>query len=173
MYLIDATYFYAGPLAIENANGSDDENNNSAAVCETIDAYIERYQPEFLTYMVGESVASLITAHLAKTDEDGDEYDADYEDSDADELCSWLRLAFAHYVYYMIVRDANQQMTATGLVKLKCANENQPPRQRMVRVWNEMVELNKRFIVWAKTDSCGYSIYYYPSMITPINQYNI
>lgn len=62
-------------------------------------------------------------------------------------------------------------MTVTGLVKIKSANENQPPRQRMVKVWNDMVQLNKRFVEWAELSD--YDVYYNVEMITQINQYNI
>ena len=62
-------------------------------------------------------------------------------------------------------------MTITGLMKLKSANDNQPPLQRMVKVWNDMVQLNMQFVLWAET--CIYDVYYYVEMITPINQFNL
>lgn len=166
MNLIDCSYFYVGPLQIMNARPIDDLDNNAADVQATIIGYIERYQDEFLLKMVGKDVAHAVTLYLARREED-----ENYTDKRAEELCEQLRPSFAHYVYFKLVGDVNQTMTITGLMKLKSANDNQPPRQRMVKVWNDMVQLNKQFIEWAETSD--YDVYYYVEMITPINQYNL
>ena len=179
MNLIDCSYFYTGPLAIENAKAHGDMDNNAYAVQEAITGYIEHYQDEFLRNMVGDALAETVVKHLADTEayeqalanaEDGEVVEP-YVDEDAEELCEKLRQSFAHYVYFKMVGDVNQTMTITGLVRLKSANDNQPPRQRMVSVWNHMVELNKKFVKWAETSS--YEVYYHVSMVTPINQFNL
>lgn len=179
MNLIDCSYFYSGPLAIENAKATDDVDNNAFAVQEAINGYIERYQEEFLDAMVGSAVADVVTTHLAALEayqqaldgaEEGETVEP-YSDDDADELCAKLRLPFAHYVYFKMVGDVNQTMTVTGLMRIKSANDNQPPRQRMVSVWNDMVKLNKKFVAWADTSS--YEVFYHINMVTPINQFNI
>jgi hypothetical protein len=179
MNLIDCSYFYVGPLQIMNAKPTDDLDNNAYAVDEAITAYIERYQDEFLNDMVGKDVADVVTDYLAHLEAyqqaleaaaEGEE-PAPYVDESAEELCSKLRLPFAHYIYFKIVGDANQTMTITGLVTLKTANEYQSPRHRMVKVWNDMVRLNKDFIKWAETSV--YDVFYHVNMITPINQYNL
>lgn len=166
MNLIDCSYFYVGPLQIENASPIDDLDNNAIAVQEAITGYIERYQGEFLLKMVGKDVAHAVTLYLAKREED-----EEYTDEAMEELCQQLRPSFAHYVYFKLVGDVNQHMTITGLMKMKSANENQPPRQRMVKVWNDMVNLNKQFVEWAETSD--YDVFYHVEMITPINQYNL
>lgn len=166
MNLIDCSYFYAGPLQIENAKPTDDLANNAYAVQEAIDGYVVMYQGEFLRKMVGESLADMVEGYLAaKT------ADPQHEDPVAEELCSRLRLPFAHYVYFKMAGDFNQQMTVTGLMLMKSSNNAQPPRQRMVRVWNDMVSLNRRFIDWAA--GSDYDVYYHTEMITTINQYNL
>ena len=166
MNLIDCSYYYAGPLQIMNAKPTDDLNNNAYAVDEAITAYIERYQDEFLEAMVGDVVKTVITDYLAER-----EANDEYVNEAVEELCSKLRLSFAHYIYFKIVGDANQTMTITGLVKLKSANEYQSPRNRMVRVWNDMVKLNLNFIKWA--EKSVYEVFYRVNMITPINQFNL
>ncbi len=166
MNLIDCSYFYVGPLQIENARPIDDLDNNAFAVQQTIVAYIERYQGEFLLKMVGKDLAAEVTAYLVNRGKD-----EEYTDERAETLCEQLRPSFAHYVYFKLVGDVNQQMTITGLMKMKSANENQPPRQRMVKVWNDMVNLNKQFVEWAETSD--YDVFYHVEMITPINQYNL
>ncbi len=166
MNLIDCSYFYVGPLQIMNAHPIDDLDNNAAEVQEAITGYIEHYQHEFLLKMVGKDLAAEVTAYLAARGED-----ENYTDERVETLCEQLRPSFAHYVYFKLVGDVNQTMTITGLMKLKSANENQPPRQRMVKVWNDMVQLNKQFIEWA--EASDYDVFYHVEMITPINQYNL
>ena len=166
MNLIDCSYFYVGPLQIMNARPIDDLDNNAIAVQETITGYIERYQGEFLLKMVGKELTADVTAYLAERGND-----ENHTDEAMEELCDKLRPSFAHYVYFKIVGDVNQTMTITGLMKLKSANDNQVPRQRMVKVWNDMVELNKQFVAWA--DESDYDVFYYVEMVTPINQFNL
>lgn len=166
MNLIDCSYFYVGPLQVMNARAIDDLDNNAAEVQECITAYIERYQSDFLLKMTGKDLAAEVTAYLAARGED-----EDYTDEAMETLCQQLRPSFAHYVYFKLVGDVNQNMTITGLMKLKSANDNQPPRQRMVKVWNDMVELNKQFVAWAEMSD--YDVYYDVEMITPINQFNL
>lgn len=166
MNLIDCSYFYVGPLQIMNACPIDDHDNNATAVQETITGYIERYQGEFLLKMVGKDLAADVTAYLAAREED-----EEYTDERAETLCEQLRPSFAHYVYFKLVGDVNQTMTITGLMKLKSANDNQPPRNRMVKVWNDMVKLNEQFVEWAETSN--YDVFYHVEMITPINQFNL
>ena len=166
MNLRDCSYFYVGPLQIMNARPIDDLDNNAIAVQETITGYIERYQGEFLLKMVGKELSADVTAYLAERGED-----ENYTDEAMEELCEKLRPSFAHYVYFKLVGDVNQTMTITGLMKLKSANDNQVPRQRMVKVWNDMVELNKQFVAWA--EESDYDVFYYVEMVTPINQFNL
>ena len=166
MNLIDCSYFYVGPLQIMNARPIDDLDNNAIAVQETITGYIERYQGEFLLKMVGKELTADVTAYLAERGND-----ENHTDEAMEELCDKLRPSFAHYVYFKIVGDVNQTMTITGLMKLKSANDSQIPRQRMVKVWNDMVELNKQFVAWA--DESDYDVFYYVEMVTPINQFNL
>ena len=166
MNLIDCSYFYVGPLQIMNARPIDDLDNNAIAVQETITGYIERYQGEFLLKMVGKELSADVTAYLAERGKD-----ENYTDEAMEALCEKLRPSFAHYVYFKLVGDVNQTMTITGLMKLKSANDNQVPRQRMVKVWNDMVELNKQFVAWA--EESDYDVYYYVEMVTHINQFNL
>ncbi len=166
MNLIDCSYFYVGPLQIMNARPIDDIDNNAIAVQETITGYIERYQGEFLLKMVGKELSADVNAYLKERGKD-----ENYTDEAMEELCEKLRPSFAHYVYFKLVGDVNQTMTITGLMKLKSANDNQAPRQRMVKVWNDMVELNKQFVAWA--EESDYDVFYYVDMVTPINQFNL
>lgn len=179
MNLIDCSYFYVGPLQVMNARPQNELDTNAIAIQEEITAYIERYQEEFLLKMVGKSVADVVTDYLAHLEAyqqaleeaaEGEEPEP-YVNEAAETLCQHLRPSFAHYVYFKLVGDVNQTMTITGLMKLKSANDNQSPRNRMVRVWNDMVNLNKQFVEWAETSN--YEVFYHVEMITPINNFNL
>ena len=161
MNLIDCSYFTIGPLQIENAGVTDDLDNNAVAVQEAIQGYIEHYQGEFLRKMLGDTLAATVETHLSTNG----------IDAKLEGLCDRLRQPFAHYVYFKMVGDVNQTMTVTGLMRIKSANDNQPPRQRMVSVWNDMVALNRQFVKWA--DTSDYEVFYHVNMVTPINQFNI
>ena len=161
MNLIDCKYFYVGPLQVQNARPIDDLDANAQAVQESITAYIERYQSEYLEKMLGEELAQQVLSY----------FDGESEDAAMESLCEKLRLSFAYYIYYKLVGDVNQTTTITGLMKLKSANENQPIRNRMTRVWNEMVDLHKKFLKWAEASS--FNVFYREEMVTYINQYNI
>lgn len=178
MNLIDCSYFYAGPLQVQNARPIDALDANALAVRESITAYIERYQGEYLEKMLGEELAQQVAEYLDDIVEGRmvqPEIDViggdDNASADMSDLCDRLRLSFAHYVYYKLVGDANQTMTITGLMKLKSANENQPIRNRMTRVWNEMVDLHLKFVKWA--DVSSYNVFYREEMVTYINQFNL
>lgn len=181
MNLIDCSYFYSGPLQVQNARPIDALDANALAVQESITAYIERYQGEYLEKMLGEELAQKVAEYISNQVEgrmvhpdiiiggmEGGDVSASDDYSD---LCDRLRLSFAHYVYYKLVGDANQTMTITGLVKLKSANENQPIRNRMTRVWNDMVDLHLKFVKWADTSS--FNVFYREEMVTYINQFNL
>jgi hypothetical protein len=166
MNLIDCSYFYTGPLAIMNARKTGDLDNNADEVQECITGYIVEYQQEFLDLMVGAALRRTIESYLAWKDESRDNVDEALE-----ELCEQLRKSFAQYVYFKLAGDVNQNMTVTGLMLLKSANTNQPPRKRMVKVWNDMVKLNVNFVEWA--EASDYEVYYDVEMVTPINQFNL
>lgn len=165
MNLIDCSYFYTGPLQVENARPVGDLDNNAFAVQECITSYIERYQGEYLTKMVGNALRADIEEHLSHLDEEN------YSNESMEGLCAQLRLSFAHYIYYKLAGDANQGLTVTGLLMFKSANTNQSPRRRMARVWNDMVKLNEEFVAWAEKSS--FEVFYYVEMVTPINPYNL
>lgn len=180
MNLIDCSYFYVGPLQVQNARPIDDLDANAQAVQESITAYIERYQSEYLEKMLGEELALQVAEYLGNLgngrmvlpDESVEGIvGGDDAGNDMSDLCDRLRLSFAHYVYYKLVGDANQTMTITGLMMLKSANENQPIRNRMTRAWNEMVDLHLKFVKWADTSS--FNVFYREEMVTYINQFNL
>lgn len=169
--LIDCSYFTEGSRHILNATmGTADTlpNPNADEVNNAILAYIEELQPEFLTEMLGATVANKVNAYLVCQEED----ETPPHVERMDELCERLREPFADYVFFHILRDSNTQATMTGLVKLKSANTIVAPISRQVSVWNSMVRKNRLFAEWSKESTLN-GITVSAELTTPINVLNL
>lgn len=170
--LIDCSYFTSGSRHILNASiGTKDTmpNHNAIEVNKAIEAYIAELQERFLTLMLGKVNGKMVNAYLAGLDED-----ADIEHNNAmDAVCGQLREAFADYVFFHIIRDANTQSTITGLVRLKSANDYVAPIRRQVTVWNDMVDKNRMFVEWCHAECTLPDISISSSMLTKINTLNL
>lgn len=180
--LIDCSYFMEGPRHIQNATCGKGNlkplpvltgtlpMDNSVAVNKTIEAYIAEFQEEFLKGMLGETVGNKAHTYLVTLDEDG----TPSQNPTYDAVLERLKVPFADYVFFHILRDANTQSTVTGLVRLKCANEYVAPIRRQVTVWNSMVDRNRLFASWAKTSECPLrGIEVDTCLLTKINPFNL
>lgn len=171
--LIDCSYFAKGPRHILNATlGSDPAmpNPDGADVREGINAYIEEYQQQFLSTMLGHSLSSRVNSYLVCLDEDEETVRVDSFDA----VCERLREAFADYVFFHILRDSNFQATIRGLVILKSANTVVAPIGRQVSVWNTMVDRNRLFAHWCDSGECPLQgIKVSEEMVTKINTLNL
>lgn len=173
--LIDVSYFTCGPRHILNATANALPNQNQLSVNQAIMGYVKHYQLAFLCELLGDSLAVALDNYLSEKDEadkEGREFDpnASYE-----LLCSKIRESFADYVFFYILRDAATQATDRGLVIWKNENEVVSPISRQVAIWNEMVDRNIRFMVWAGTQSSApYSLVVVSdNMVTHINPFNL
>jgi len=171
--LIDCSYFAKGPRHILNATmGTADEmpNPNAAEVNAAILAYIDEYQEQFLSEMLGHSIGNKVYNYLVCQEED--EKPPHVKSMEA--VCERLREPFADYVFFHILRDINTQTTITGLVMLKCANAYVSPLSRQVNVWNAMVDKNRIFEGWCQSEDCQLKgITVSKNMTTKINILNI
>lgn len=174
--LIDVSYFTSGPRHIENASTSQMPGQNSLAVNESINGYIEFYQREYLTDMLGEkNVQSIIDYLELLKQEEGKEKGEDTEEKEVsmfEQICLKLREPFADYVFFYILRNMNEQATITGLVRLKCANTYVAPIRRQVNIWNDMVKRHLSFARWA-SGSCPLAITIDKNLLTTINTFNL
>ena len=173
--LIDVSYFTSGPRHIMNATANASPNQNQLSVNKAIMGYVKHYQMAFLCEMLGDALALLLNGYMAEKEA----AEKDNQDFDVNEgyemLMSKLRESFADYVFFYILRDAATQATDRGLVIWKNENEVVSPISRQVSVWNEMVDRNIRFMVWAGTQSSApYSLVVVSdNMVTHINPFNL
>lgn len=161
--LIDVSFFISGPRRIVNAVSNTTPNANNTAVNSAIMGYIKHYQKDFLCGMLGFDLGSKVDKYIKSKDE-GADIDEEYED-----ICSRLQESFADYVFFYILRNANREMTISGLVSLKSANSYISPLDKEVEVWNEMVQRNIEFKNYANSKG----IVVNKNFITPINPFNI
>jgi hypothetical protein len=139
--LINRLYF-TGELNIPNSS--------NAAVSERLDAFIKKYEPEFLRDIMGYSLHTAYAAGVLVTPvdarwtdlQDGKEFTVNTK------LNKWTGLVdavnyrspIANYVYYWYMRDQATQSTAVGEVATKTENSNRvSPAIKMSSAWNEMV----------------------------------
>lgn len=170
--LIDCSYFTKGSRHILNATmGTADTlpNPNAEEVNNAILAYIDEYQIKFLTAMLGATLANKVNVYLVCQEED--ENPPHVESIDA--VCERLKESFADYVFFHILRESNTQPTMTGLVRLKTANTYVSPIGRQVTVWNDMVDRNRQFAEWVKSDCTLSGINISKEMTTKINRLNL
>jgi hypothetical protein len=115
-------------------------NRTDSAIKEGIDWYINKYEPLFLNMLLGGDLAVLLIAGLA--------VDPQIQPPVAlDEVWTVLRdkikQALLNYIYWYYRRGHVSTFTGTG--ETISVNENSTvisPAQKMVQVWNEMVDLN-------------------------------
>lgn len=182
--LIDVSYFLYGPRHIANASLAKLPTQDSIAVNDAIIGYINEFQPQFLTCMLGRKLAKEVTDYLELLEqeklnpEDSNQDEAvtevaTVEGSKYEPLCKMLRDSFANYVFFYILRDANTQATMKGLVQLKCDNTYISPIRRQVCIWNDMVNKNKEFVKWASSGECPFTVSIDSNLLTPINTFNL
>lgn len=189
--LIDCSFFTSGARHIQNASLGAVPNENALEVNESIKGYITAFQEEFLNLMLGYVLGPVVNEYARKFPfkRKGERRPTSVGELDLDEnvcceehphwspsmdiLCNQLRESFADYVFFQILRYSNSQATATGLVRLKCANDYLPPINRQVLAWNTMVERNRRFHAWSRSRDCLFKIRISDNMLKRINIFNL
>lgn len=171
--LIDCSYFTKGSRKILNASLGTNEgmpNQNAVQVCRTIEGFIDDYQEQFLTEMLGPALGNKVHTYLVCLEEDNQPKHIDRFDA----VCDRLKESFADYVFYIILRDSNTEATITGLKLLSDANTYVAPIRRQVSTWNRMVDRNRAFKEWAESVDCELqSIKISSGMLEYINIFNL
>ncbi|MBA3971804.1 MAG: hypothetical protein H0X46_06600 [Bacteroidetes bacterium] len=182
MPIIDTSYFQ-NELSIGQIT--------SPSVIAAVALYIEKYEEEYLSNMLGyelykeykAGIAVLPTPLVIWTNlRDGVEYT--YYDS----LTKWKGLKFttgtlkrspiANYVYYNYLKDTVSFTMGSGEVKPQStAVVNVSPMSKMVRAWNEMVDWNRELIEYLDANETLYTGYEYSYardyLLRPINSFNL
>ena len=161
--LIDYTYFSKGTRQIQNATLGDVPGADNIKVCRQIEAYIAEYQEEDLKGILGNEPGNKVNAYLVCLDDDSEQKRIE----SFDEVCERLKESFADYVFFHFLRDINEQVTKTGIVREKSVNTYVSPIRRQVNVWNSMVERHRAFV------ELSGSMNVKTEFLTKINQFNL
>lgn len=164
--LVGISYFTGGPRRIFNASVAEEPSRDSLSVNDAINGYIKYCQPIFLKSVIGAELSIQVSERLKQVEEVGDKTGLDI-------LIDKLREPFADFVFFTIVKNANEQSTITGLVHLKSVNDYIAPISTLVRTWNAMADKLQDFIYWAASEECPYKVKIEKHMITPINSLNL
>jgi hypothetical protein len=157
MSLIDETYFI-GELNLPNLNEESE--------IERLQLFIDKYEPKFLTELLGYGLykdfkAGLLVNPVAdkwKALRDGGEYTYSGSTFRWNGLKQADGSMIANYVYYWWMRNELTQTTGMGEVATKSENSVRvSASNKMTSAWNEMVNQ-----VWALTSFMNASIVDYP-----------
>lgn len=150
MSFLEDTYF-RGELLIPNLHtfsGPSAVNNVIAAQQKLLDIFISKYEKKFLTELLG---YDLYEKFVKET----------HESDIKDVLPEWKMLKnklfnskewispAANYVYYWYM--ANNMSSTSGIGEVRALTNNAEltsPIPKMIKAWNEMVDMNKEFEMW-------------------------
>lgn len=155
--LIDSTYF-RGMLSIGLSPDTGEPSVTQEAERERIEWFIQVYEKEYLKGLLGGEVCAQFELYL----------DGEYDSVDFDKLEKRLKGKYspvACYVYYKFVSTGNVHVTNMGSVR-SAGDDIIPPRSLLVRVWNDMVHMNK-----AIADE--FSLEPVCDLVTPINVFDV
>jgi len=170
MTLIDSTYF-TGELSLP-AIKENSGKTGSDAVLENIknkglSAFIEKYERRFLESLFGENMTTEFYSGLNLSDDDPEKEKWTVLKN---KLCTKLELSkvspIANYVYLFYLLNLRDDTTQTGIKRSKASfADNVSDTRKLVRAWNEMVEMIKRFLVWFNKNIEVYKPYLKDSII--------
>jgi hypothetical protein len=179
--LIDCSYFTKGERQILNAPSSSDNLTDQAqiAIRDTIDGFVESLQDEFLRNAVGRMTATLLSEYLelkdaaSEVDVNDDEDTGFEEDAELEKILSALREPFADFVFFRMMRATRHQVTTTGVVQLKCANDYVSPARLQADAWNRMVDGMFSFMEDVRPQIVSYAVVISWNYLKPINHLNL
>jgi hypothetical protein len=151
MTLIDKTYF-VGELDIANTGNPNVESR--------LNKFIEKYEPEFLRILFGDTLYTNYAEGIDVVDPDPvPEIWVNLQDVEG------LKNAIACYVYFHFMRDKFTQTVSLGEVRPKAENASvEDPSWKITRAWNEMVR-------WIKANTLveflNTNIADYPGWVAP------
>lgn len=179
--LIDRTYFI-GEINIVNSTKPE--------VSSLLDHFINKYEKDLLTSVLGLTLYNSFTAGLAEPVVDQKWTDlktgATYTCGDTQKHWRGILTAspnesmIANYVYYWYVRNNHTQTAAMG--EVKASNENSVmanPSLKMVRAWNEMSCWIREMVDYLNAKKDDYpdwssqDVWCMLKKFRPINEFNI
>jgi hypothetical protein len=153
MILIDGTYF-TGELSLPNIPtlGVADASDGVALALQTVgedslDVFVDRYVTEYLVLLFGRELTLVFLEEMGKQVPDG--IWLDLKNRLLTGAGSYRASPLANYVYYWVMRDACTKTTQAGEADPDFDNaENVSSGRKLVKAWNDMVEMTFDVYNW-------------------------
>lgn len=128
-------------------------------VASTVQGFIDKYEPIFLKALLGASLYTDFKAGLA--------VDPGPPAAKWAALKDQISYATADYIYWQYMTDKQTQSVGVGEQQAKAANaEMTSPILKMVRAWDEMVDLNFDTVKFILDNPDDYGDYYLPNFFS-------
>lgn len=146
--IINSTYFINEIFIAGQANSVDVDSSRSKLL-----GFISKYEPKFLTELLGQDLYSDLTAGLLEGPIP--QKWTDLKNALANDATK--ESPIANYVYYWYLRNASSTTVEVGESMQLTENANRVSSiDKQVRAWNEMVDLNKKVIIFLNQNTSDY-----------------
>lgn len=158
--IIDKSYFTKGILLIEGITMGDTLIDKAKS--ERIADFIDTYESEYLSELLGYDLSEEYIAYLSQESEVIEKWD-----NLTAKLKAFRVSPIACYVFYWLVRNNQTQATQIGVTKADSDNEVSTPNMKLVQAWNNGVSSNLRLVKWLSDNQ--YDFHCSRNLLTPIN----
>ena len=149
--IINSTYFINEIFIAGQANSVDIDSSRSK-----LSGFIAKYEPKFLNDLLGDVLYSEFKAGL--TENPIPQKWTDLKNALANDTTK--ESPIANYVYYWYLRNASSTTVEAGESMQLTENANRVSSiDKQVRAWNEMVDLNKKVIIFLNENINDYPSY--------------
>lgn len=163
--IIDKSHFIKGILLIEGITTGEtllvDKAKN-----EHLTDFIDTYESEYLTELLGCDLSEEYIAYLSEESEPIEKWD-----NLTAQLKAFKVSPIACYVYYWFVRNNQTQATPIGVTKADSDNIVSTPNMKLVQAWNNGVRSNIRLVRWLSDNEYEYNCS--RNLLTPINIFGV
>jgi hypothetical protein len=162
--IIDYTYFTEMlGVGISPYTGASPVTNEAEA--DRINAYAEVYEREYLEKILGDDMCSEFLSYIESRENRVDKWEKLYA------LLSEKYSPIACYVFFKYISEANYSVTGVGVVT-SSDDDTVSPNVLQIRVWNDMVNMNKRVYKLLMDDEYK-GVCFNPCMLRKINSMGI
>lgn len=139
--IIDYTFFQDGLLMVDGAMALATPSPTNNAIVGRIESYIEQYEPEYLSKLLGEKLYNDFLSN-----EDSEQWES-FKKLIVKDNGRFKTSPVANYVYFFLVRESQSMATING-VKKDGGENLVSAGSKMISAWNNMVFENRKIYMW-------------------------
>lgn len=134
--IIDYTYF-TGLLSVGISPDTGASSLTRDAEHDRLHSYIEVYENEYLMLILGEDMYHQFSDYITNRKESIEKWEKLYE------ALAEKYSPIACYVFFKLISECNYSVTRSG-ISMSSDEDTVSPIRLQIRVWNDMVNFNKR-----------------------------